>query len=50
MFLVINSENIIVAAASYAINEDECATRGEYVIEIPDEEFTPTMLGALYHG
>lgn len=50
MFLVINGDNVIVASADSEPNSEDCATRGEFIIEILDSEFQSDMIGAIYGG
>lgn len=51
MFLIIRqSDNVILASSSSNVNEEDCETRDEYVIELPDNEFSHDMIGAIYNG
>jgi len=50
MFLIVNSNNIITANADFEPNSEDCATRGEFIVEIPDAEFQSDMIGAIYNG
>lgn len=50
MFLVINPQNVIVVATQTPVSEEDCASRNEIIIEIPDNEFTTDMLGAIYNA
>ena len=50
MFLIINSNNVIVSSSDYQVNIADCASRNESVVEIDDNLFSEDMIGSLYAG
>lgn len=46
MFLIVRQEdNVIIGSAIKSINIDDASKNGYIICEIPDEEFSPDLLG-----
>lgn len=45
MFILVNSENIIVGSAVNMPSEKCCSKRGQKIYQIPDSEYRPDLIG-----
>lgn len=50
MFLIVNKDKVIIASCNQEVNEEDCESRGETVLEISNDEFKQEMIGAIYSG
>lgn len=46
MYILVNSNNIIVGSAKNMPSESTCSKKGQKVYEIPDSEYDPSMINS----
>lgn len=46
MYILVNSDNIIVGSAVNKPSTISCSKRGQKIFQIPDEEFDPSIIGS----